>query len=94
MTWCFAIVNGRLAEIFFDQKDEETVFLGHVYVKAEEYPSKKEQKWIKEDTNKHKFSYRKGKYRNKEGMTFDCIDLENLKQEWHSSEELDELFNI
>lgn len=94
MTWCFAIVNGKLAEIFFDKEDEETVFLGHAYVKVEEYPSKKEQKWIKEDTAKHKFSYRKGKYRDKNGNIFSSVDFDTVKHEWHSSKEIDELFKI
>ena len=36
--WCFAIVNGRLAEIHFDKKYG---IYGHCYVKREKY-SKRE----------------------------------------------------
>lgn len=63
MNWCFAILNGRLAEIFFEKKGKKLNFLGHCYVKKEEYRTKKEQKWIDEDTEKFKFSYRKTKYK-------------------------------
>ena len=63
MNWCFAIINGRLAEIFFEKKRNKIEFLGHCYVKKEEYKTKKEQKMITEDTKKFKFSYRKGEYK-------------------------------
>lgn len=56
--WCFAIVNGRLAEIFFDKKYG---IYGHCYVKREEY-SKKEHTMIDFDITKHQFIYRKKFY--------------------------------
>jgi len=65
MDWCFAIVNGRLAEIFFERKNGKMEFLGHAYVKKSEYKTKKEKKWIKEDTEKFKLVYRKGIYKDK-----------------------------
>lgn len=43
--WCFAIVNGRLAEIHFHKKYG---IYGHCYVKREEY-NKREQKMIGAD---------------------------------------------
>ena len=63
MSWCFAIVNNRLAEIYFEEKGKKTKITGHCYVKKEEYKTKQEQKWIKEDTAKFRFVYRKGKYK-------------------------------
>lgn len=63
MNWCFAIVNDRLAEIFFERSGSTLKFIGHCYVKKEKYGTKKEQKWIDEDTEKFKFSYRKAKYK-------------------------------
>jgi len=60
MSWCFAIVNGRLAEIFFDKKKKNGIW-GHCYVKREKY-SKAEQKMIDSDIKKCKFTYRKGNY--------------------------------
>ena len=63
MSWCFAIVNGRLAEIFFEKKGNKLKFLGHCYVKKEEYKTQKELRWIDEDTKKFKLIYRKSKYK-------------------------------
>ncbi|OGJ43004.1 hypothetical protein A3B60_01050 [Candidatus Peregrinibacteria bacterium RIFCSPLOWO2_01_FULL_39_12] len=63
MYWCFATINNRLAEIFFKKgKTDSIKIFGHAYVNKSEYISKKEQKWIAEDTRKLKFSYRKGNY--------------------------------
>ena len=56
--WCFAIVNGRLAEIHFDKKYG---IYGHCYVKREKY-SKREQKMIDTDIKKCRFFYQKGYY--------------------------------
>ena len=56
--WCFAIVNGRLAEIHFKKKYG---IWAHAYMKRSEF-SKKEQKMIDSDIKKCQFSYRKGYY--------------------------------
>lgn len=61
--WCFAIVNGKLAEIFFDKKRDKPKILGHAFVEPEEYKTKKELKWIKEDTAKYQLSYKNKKYK-------------------------------
>ena len=63
MNWCFAIINGGLAEIFFEKKVKKIKFLGHCFVKIEEYKTKKELEWIDEDTKRHKFTYRKEEYK-------------------------------
>jgi len=63
MSWCFAIVNNRLAEIYFEEKMGKPKIIGYCYVKKEEYKTKREQKWIEEDTAKLRFVYRKGKYK-------------------------------
>lgn len=63
MPWCFAIVNNKLAEIYFDERRGKAKIIGHCYVKKEEYKTKKEQRWIKEDIPKFYFVYRKGKYK-------------------------------
>ena len=63
MGWCFAIVNKRLAEIFFDQKKGKSVISGHCYVKKNEYKSAMEKKWILADTKKYTFIWRKNKYK-------------------------------
>lgn len=63
--WCFAIVNGKLAEIYFhnDDKKRETKVLGHCYVKRLEFKTKREQNHIRIDTAKNLLIYRKKKYR-------------------------------
>lgn len=65
MSWCFAIINNKLAEIYFDKTKKGPKFLGHCYVKKEEFKTKQEQKWIKQDTEKFKFVYRNKKYKRK-----------------------------
>ncbi len=64
MPWCFAIVNNKLAEIYFDEnKDGKPKIFGHCYVKKEEYKTKQEQKWIEQDTKRVKAVYRNKKYK-------------------------------
>ncbi len=67
MSWCFAILNGRLAEIFFERKEneKEPKIMGHCYVSASEYKTKREQKMIEKDTKRYHFSCRNKIYRDK-----------------------------
>ncbi|MFH1182707.1 MAG: hypothetical protein V1690_00390 [Candidatus Moraniibacteriota bacterium] len=61
--WCFAIVNGKLSEIYFDKnKKGKPEIHSHCYVKRNEY-SKKEQKMIDIDIKKHHFTWRNGIYK-------------------------------
>ena len=62
MHWCFALINKRLAEIFFEGKNKSQV-VAYCYVKAEEYKTKKEKNWIAQDTKRLRFLYKKGKYK-------------------------------
>ncbi|MDO8566743.1 MAG: hypothetical protein Q7R58_01160 [bacterium] len=66
--WCFAIVNNKLAEIFFDNdhKKKKTTVWGHCCVKKSEYKTKKEQHEINQDTKRNQFTYRNKKYTRKE----------------------------
>lgn len=61
--WSFAIINGKLAEIYFEKNKGKIKFLGHCYVKRSEYKTKYEIKAIKLGTKKVKLSYQKGKYK-------------------------------
>jgi len=64
MGWCYALVNNRLAELFFEsRKGKEPKIRGYCLVKREEYKTKTEQRWIDWDTAKFRFSYRRGKFR-------------------------------
>ncbi len=63
MTWCFAIINNRPAEIYFEKKRDKTEITGHCYAKREEFDDEEERQAFDEDTAKYKFSYRRGEYR-------------------------------
>ena len=67
MSWSFALINGRLAEIFFEREEskKEPKVIGHCYVSADEYKTKYEQKWIERDTKRYQLSYRNKTYRDK-----------------------------
>lgn len=65
MNWCFAIINNRLAEIYFEKYKGSIKFLSHCYVKKADYKLKKEKRWIAEDIMKVKLFYKKGKYKSK-----------------------------
>lgn len=62
MGWCFAKVNGKLAEIFFG-RDEG--IMGYCEVKRSDYKTEKEKRWIEEDLKKYDFIYKDGVYINK-----------------------------
>jgi len=64
MFWSFAIINNKLAEIYFDKdKNGKPKFTGHCYVVKNDFKTRAEQKAIEEDIAKYRFTYRKGKYR-------------------------------
>ena len=63
MSWCFALINNRLAEIFFEKCGRKIKILAHCYVKREEYKTKKELCWIDRETKKFRLSYRNKHYR-------------------------------
>ena len=57
MNWSFGIVNNKLAEIYFEKKKGKINFLGHCYIKKNDFTSSKEKKWISEDIKKVKLIY-------------------------------------
>ena len=63
MTWSFGLVNGKLAEVFFEKRRDKIVPYAHAYVRESEYKTKREKRWIQEDTERVKLVYRLGKYR-------------------------------
>lgn len=59
MSWMFGIVNGKLSEVFFEEKSNGKVeCLGYCYVKRSEYKSRKEQRYIREDTKRLKLRWK------------------------------------
>lgn len=63
MSWCFAILNNKLAEIYFDETKKDSKIWAHCYVKKANFKTRGERKWIEKDTAKLHLVYRKGKYR-------------------------------
>lgn len=63
--WCFALINGRLGEIYFKIGGGTAGISGHCYVTREEFKTKREQKILDADIKKYKLTYRNKKYRNK-----------------------------
>ena len=60
--WCFAKVNNRLAEIYFEKTKKGPKITGHCYVNVDEYNTRKEKRWIETDTKKFQFVYKNGLY--------------------------------
>ncbi len=63
MTWTFAIINGRLAEVYYRGPADKGKVWGYCYVKKSEFKTEKEQRWLQEDTKHFRFVYRGRKYR-------------------------------
>ena len=63
--WSFAIINGKLAEIYFDVGKGVSGIKGHCFVKRSEYKTKTEQKMIDKDIEKFNLTYRNKKYKEK-----------------------------
>ncbi len=62
--WCFALLNSKLAEIFFHKnKDGQATIYAHCYVKKEEYTTKKERAWIEKDISRFRVTYHRGNYK-------------------------------
>lgn len=62
MYWQFGIINGRLAEVYFERKKDKTETIGHCYVKKKDYKTKQELKWINEDIKHLKLKYKNKRY--------------------------------
>jgi len=59
MNWCFALINEKLAELFFQKWGRGRRFLGHAYVNKSEYKTKKELVWIEKETKLYQFKWTK-----------------------------------
>ncbi len=63
--WSFALINGRLADIYFEAGKGLAGISGHGYINRESYKTKYEQKMIETDIKKYNLTYRNKKYRDK-----------------------------
>ncbi len=63
MNWSFSLVNGKLAEVFFEKAGGTDKIVSHAFVKKSEYKTKKEKTWIDCDTVKVQLEYKNGRYK-------------------------------
>jgi len=64
MYWCFAIINNKSGEIYFDRRENgEVEFQGHCYVKRTDFRIKGELHALDQETKKFKIVYRNKKYK-------------------------------
>ena len=61
--WSYALINGRLAEIYFDKIGEKTFFKGHCYIRASDSFTQREARALQYDVNHTQLSYYRKKYR-------------------------------
>ena len=61
--WVFALINGRLAEIWFEKGKGTAGIFAHGYVDRKSFMTIKEQKMIDSDIKTNRLSYRNKKYR-------------------------------
>ncbi len=92
MIWRFAIVNNRLAEIFFEEGKKKAEIFGHCYVQKKEYKTKREKNWIKKDTAQYRFSYRKRKYHNMRELKLPEFKTEDQERAFWSKIDLADYF--
>ncbi|TSC86402.1 MAG: Uncharacterized protein G01um101416_675 [Microgenomates group bacterium Gr01-1014_16] len=62
MSWSFAIINNKLAEVFFDKTRNGINFHNHCYVKKSEYTNKEELKQLEKDIQKVRLTYKNHQY--------------------------------
>lgn len=64
MDWSFAIVNGKLSEIYYNKsKNGKIKMIGFCHVNKSDYKTKTEQRYILKDTAMFKFTYRNKVYK-------------------------------
>lgn len=76
--WCFAKVNNKLVEVYFEKRRGKPVFFGHCYINIADYKTKRDKKWINSDTQKYDFIYKNKEYTDrKTGEKFKLISFKN-----------------
>lgn len=79
MGWSFALVNNRLAEIFFEKSDNGMELWGHAYVEPKDFKSLEEQRWIEKDTKRLRLVYKNGSYKFRKG--YEIAELRLAKKQ-------------
>ncbi len=61
--WSYAIINGRLGEIYFDRKKGRIIYEGHTYLHPNEHLTLREAAALQHDVWHTHLSYYRKKYR-------------------------------
>jgi hypothetical protein len=62
--WCFGKVNGKLAEVWFENKRGKSVPYAHCFVEEKDYKTKQEKKWIEQDLKRVNLTFENKIYSN------------------------------
>ena len=63
LAWAYAIVNGRLGEVYFEKSEGAKGIFAHAYLdKTCISWNKKDKQLMRKDVKHHRFTYRKRKY--------------------------------
>ncbi len=77
MYWCFATINNKLGEIYFNKVRRgnklRTIFKGHCYVKKGEFKIREEKRALDTEAAQYHISYRNGKYKLKKPHTITSL---------------------
>lgn len=63
--WSYALINGRLGEIYFDRKRGKIIYEGHSYIGPNERLTKREANDLQHDVNHTQLSYYRKQYSRK-----------------------------
>ena len=61
--WSYALINGRLGEIYFDHKHGKIIYEGHSYLRPEERLTQREVNALQYDVSRTQLSYYRHHYR-------------------------------
>ncbi len=61
--WSYALINGRLGEIYFDCKHGKIIYEGHSYLRKDERLTLREAAALQHDVARTQLSYYRKKYR-------------------------------
>ena len=63
--WSYALINGRLGEIYFDHKHGKIIFEGHCYLGKDERLTLREAAELQHDVARTQLTYYRHHYRAK-----------------------------
>lgn len=60
--WSYALINGRLGEIYFDRKRGKIIYEGHSYLRPNERLTLREAAALQHDVDRTQLSYYRKQY--------------------------------